>query len=107
MPDSNISSMPAATLPLTGTETVPVLQGGGNDKTTTQAIANLAPAVAAILVESGAAVKVSAMSAAGALAGTEAIDIVQAGANVKTTLQAIANLAPAQASDIIQTQVFS
>jgi len=41
MADIKISAMPAATLPLTGAEVVPVLQGGANDKTTSQAIANL------------------------------------------------------------------
>lgn len=37
-------------------------------------------------------IKISALSSAGALAGTEAVPIVQSGATVKTTTQAIANL---------------
>lgn len=37
--------------------------------------------------------KISALTAAGALAGTEAVPIVQGGATVKTTVQTIANLA--------------
>jgi hypothetical protein len=48
----------------------------------------------ALLVESGASSKISALPAAGALAGGELAVVVQAGADVQTTAQAIANLAP-------------
>jgi hypothetical protein len=42
MADTKISAMTAATLPLTGTELVPIVQGGNNRKTTTADIANVA-----------------------------------------------------------------
>lgn len=90
-----ISGLPGASS-LTGSEIVPVVQGVVTKKTTAQEIANLAPgATASILVESGASAKISVMSAAGSLAGTESIPAVQSGGNVKATAQAIANLAPA------------
>ncbi len=92
---AKISAMSAAGS-LGGTETVALVQGGVNVKSTAQAIANLAPAVsvpAAILVESGSAQKISALSAASSLAGTEKVPILQSGATVETTVQAIANLA--------------
>lgn len=38
--------------------------------------------------------KISELSAAGALAGTESVPVVQSGSTKKTTAQAIANLAP-------------
>lgn len=38
--------------------------------------------------------KISALSAAGALSGTESVPVVQSGATKKATAQAIANLAP-------------
>lgn len=41
MADQKISQLPGATTPLTGTEFVPVVKAGGNDKTTTQDIANV------------------------------------------------------------------
>lgn len=89
------SGMTAAAT-LAGTEVVALVQGGVNVKTTAQAIANLAPAAtvpAAILVESGSAQKISALSAAASLAGTEKVPILQSGATVETSVQAIANLA--------------
>lgn len=42
MPDQKISQLTAATTPLAGTETVPLVQGGANVKATVQDIANLA-----------------------------------------------------------------
>jgi hypothetical protein len=42
MADTKISAMTAATLPLTGTELIPIVQGGNNRKTTTADIANVA-----------------------------------------------------------------
>ena len=94
-PAEMISAMPAVS-PLTGAEVVAVLQGGANKRTTAQAVANLAPPTtvpAAILVESGIAKKISALSAASALTGTEEVAILQAGATVAATAQNIANLA--------------
>jgi len=44
--------------------------------------------------------KISAMPAAAALTGAEVVPVLQTGANVKTTAQAIANLAPAQAQSV-------
>lgn len=85
MADIKISALGAASA-LGGTEEVPIVQGGVTVKTTTAAIAALAPA---ILMESGAGEKISAMTAAGALTGTEEVPIVQGGANVITTLSAI------------------
>ena len=41
MADTKISAMTAATLPLTGTELVPIVQGGNNRKTTVADIANV------------------------------------------------------------------
>ncbi len=86
--------MPAAAS-LTGAEAVPALQTGANVQTTTQAIANLAPAVASVLVENGNASKISGMAPAGALSGNELINVVKTGLSKQTTAQAVANLAPA------------
>lgn len=44
MSDKKISQLTGSTLPLSGTEQVPVVQGGVTVKTTAQAVANLAPA---------------------------------------------------------------
>ncbi len=94
-PSEKISAMPPAS-PLSGGEVVGVLQGGVNKKTTAQDIADLAPPTAipaAILVESGGAKKISGLSAAAALAGTETVAILQGGGTVAATVQNIANLA--------------
>lgn len=93
-PSTEISTMSAASA-LAGTEVVPVLQGGVNVRTTTQAIADLgAGGSPAILVESGPAEKISAMTTASALSGAEVVTVLQGGTNKKTTAQAVANLAP-------------
>ncbi len=65
-----ISAMPAAG-PLTGTEPVPVVQSGANKKTTTQAIANLAPAgpPPTQIANGGASVLCSALGAINAVDG--------------------------------------
>ncbi len=90
-----IPALPAAGA-LTGAEPIETVQGSASVKTTTQAIADLAPSSSpALLVESGAAKKITALSAAGALAGTELVAIVQGGASVSATVQDIANLANA------------
>lgn len=47
MADTAISALASATVPLTGTELVPVVQSGTTDKTTTQDIANVAKQVSA------------------------------------------------------------
>lgn len=44
MSDKKISQLTAATTPLTGTETLPIVQGGQTVKASAQSIANLAPA---------------------------------------------------------------
>ncbi len=44
MSDKKISQLTAATTPLTGTETLPIVQGGQTVKVSAQSIANLAPA---------------------------------------------------------------
>ncbi len=81
---------------LAGTEPFETVQGSASVKTTAQAIANLAPTASpSLLVESGISKKISALSTAGALAGTELVAIVQGGASVSATVQDIANLANA------------
>ncbi len=91
--NKTIPALPNGTT-LDGTEPIETVQGSASVKTTTQAIANLAPAASpSLLVESGTSKKISALSAAGALAGTEPLAIVQGGVNVQTTPQAIADLA--------------
>ncbi len=93
MADIKISALTPAGA-LDGTEAVPIVQSSATVRTTTQAIADLAGAVApAVLVESGLSAKISALSVAGALAGTEPLAIVQSGATVSTTVQDVANLA--------------
>ncbi len=95
MTNKTIPALPNGTT-LDGTEPVETVQGSASVKTTTQAIANLAPSSSpALLVETGSAKKISALSAAGALAGTELVAIVQGGASVSATVQDIANLANA------------
>lgn len=90
---TKISALTSAAT-LAGTESVPVVQGAGTRKTTVQEIANKAAAASpSILVETGVSTKTSAMSAASALAGTETVAVLQGGLNVKTTVQAIADLA--------------
>jgi hypothetical protein len=44
MSDKKISQLTAATTPLAGTETLPIVQGGQTVKVTAQSVANLAPA---------------------------------------------------------------
>ena len=44
MSDKKISQLTAATTPLTGTETLPIVQGGQTVKVSAQSVANLAPA---------------------------------------------------------------
>ncbi len=93
MPNKTVPALPSASA-LSGIEPVETVQSGISVKTTVQAIANLAPSASpSVLVESGPAKKISAMTAAGSLAGTEAIAVVQGGVTVKTTAQAIADLA--------------
>lgn len=88
---------------ITGAEIVPIVQLGLNVQTTVAAVAALAPATPAILMEAGAATKISALPAAGALAGTEPLPIVQGGATVQTTAAAIAALAvPAAPNTSVQ-----
>lgn len=69
-------------IPLIGTALAQRVDKGGGS----------ASGAAAVLVESGSAAKISAMSAAGALAGTEPVPIIQGGVNKITTTQDIANL---------------
>lgn len=88
MADEKISAMPAAGA-LTGTEVIPAVQSGANVKATASAIAALAPAIAAILVESGAAAKISALAASATIVGTETVPVVQGGATVKALVSAL------------------
>ncbi len=66
---------------------------GGSFKLTLAQVLALVPSVAAILVETGAAAKISALASAGALAGTESIPVTQGGATKKATALDIATLA--------------
>ncbi len=101
MPNKTVPALPSAST-LSGTEPVETVQSGASVKTTTQAIANLAPsAAAAVLVESGAAKKVSALTTAGTLSGTETVPVVQSSTTKKTTAQDIANLAPSATPSIL------
>lgn len=48
--------------------------------------------------------KISELSAAGALTGAESVEVVQSGSNVKTTTQDIANLASAGSGHVIEDE---
>ena len=86
MSDKKISQLTAATTPLAGTETLPIVQGGNTVKATSQAVANLAPVPSAA--------KITALTGATTpLSGTEEVILTQGGSTKKTTAQAIANLA--------------
>jgi len=83
MPNEKISAMPAASLPLDGTELVPLVQSSTNVQTT---VADLLAGAGgnAVLVESGPAEKISDMSRIITLVGNEYIPAVNgAGENKK------------------------
>jgi hypothetical protein len=87
--DKKISQLTSASLPLTGTEELPIVQGGITEKATAQNIADLAPVPNAT--------KIGALTGATTpLAGTEQVIITQGGSTKKVSAQAVANLAPAE-----------
>lgn len=92
MADVKISELPTGSA-LDGSELVPVVQAGDTIQTTTGDIVSLSvEEFPPIQCEASPSQKISEMSAAATLDGTELVPLVQGGSNVQATAQDIADL---------------
>jgi hypothetical protein len=82
-PSKKVLALPAAAVPLNGTEVLPGVQGGSDVGITAQSVAKLAsgsgPASTVLQVQGGPSAGITGLPAAGTLDGTEPIAVVQTG----------------------------